>query len=222
MSSLLSTRRNFIPRRYEPGERRIIKEGTKKFDEAKSCFQLSVNLDIFGQEAESLFHRTMSWVQGKVGLFQNKPQQNLHISELKISGNNSFFQAAKLKNQAVDMIRTRNYQMALNRYAAALSKYQEAKKKSAEGAKYRKQDFSNSFTYERKRSEDFKQLRKSNVSMILLLNVLNALESWQIKLVQSKLTTKKAKFATCMEKHCLKKVLTWRKKDTSKRHIQNS
>ena len=128
MSSLLSTRRNFIPRRYEPGERRIIKEGTKKFDEAKSCFQLSVNLDIFGQEAESLFHRTMSWVQGKVGLFQNKPQQNLHISELKISGNNSFFQAAKLKNQAVDMIRTRNYQMALNKYPAALSKYQEAKK----------------------------------------------------------------------------------------------
>ncbi|KAJ3651319.1 hypothetical protein Zmor_017369 [Zophobas morio] len=150
------------------------KRAQRKFDEAKSCFQQAVNLDIFGQETESLFHRTMSWVQGKVGLFQNKPQQNLHISELKISGNNSFFQAAKLKNQAVDMIRTRNYQMALNKYAAALGKYQEAKKKFAEGAKYRKEYFSNSLTvidaqivqitdamestYERKRSEEFEQL----------------------------------------------------------------
>ncbi|KAJ3651314.1 hypothetical protein Zmor_017364 [Zophobas morio] len=97
--------------------------------------------------AESLFRRLLRLVNS------SETRQKLRLVELKINGCKGLNQGVKLENQAMLMNNDKGYELALNKYHAALTIYQEVRDKYLEGAKNRISYFSNSLNAVNKKIE---------------------------------------------------------------------
>ncbi|XP_063930489.1 desmoplakin-B-like [Zophobas morio] len=98
-------------------------------------------------KAESLFRRSLRLVNS------SETRQKLRLVELKINGCKGLSQGVKLENQAIEMSKNKKYELAMNKYHAALTMYKEVKEMYLKGAKNRKSYFSNSLKAVNKKIE---------------------------------------------------------------------